>query len=225
MMEINLNEFPANFLLSVLRTPESVSIAMNTKDFTGSLYYVIGTLSEREQDIIRCIYQKHMKISDVSRYLKITKNRISQIKSDILKKCRSAQNIQYLYFGISQTYQCDMKLMQSEGEKAARKRYEEGYKKGYESGVVDGAASAIKMQDRTIMPISVLRVSNRVLDDLYKYGLRTVGDLLCIENFTVIKDIGYKHNIDLINALKLIGIDCKNMEDLYEESLSEKDTA
>ena len=45
---------------------------------------------------------------------------------------------------------------------------------------------------------------------------------ISIENFRIIRDIGIKHNIAIIAALKEIGIDYENMEDLSYEEEKEK---
>lgn len=221
-MKNYLNSFPLNLLYRVFRTEEAALKASQAKDFNATLYYVLSLLTSRERQVFNCIYMKSLPYADTAKTLGISRSRVCHVNNDILRKLRSAGNANYLYFGIEEAHRKEIEAYRNEGEKNAEKAYAKGVSDGYEQGFKAGAVNAIKMQDRTGMPITVLKVSNRIIDDLFAHGIRTVGDLLCIENFRTIKDIGSKHNIALIAALKEIGIDYLGMEDLTDEGKAEE---
>lgn len=221
-MENNLNSFPLNLLYRVFRTEEAALKASETSDFNATLYYVLSFLTQRERQVFNFIYMKNLSYADTAKTLGISKSRVCHVNNDILRKLRSARYANFLYFGIEEAHRKEINAYRNEGEKNAERAYKQGVRDGYKQGVRQGTISAVKMQDRTSMPITVLKVSNRVIDDLYAHGIRTVGDLLCIDNFRIIRDIGYKHNIALITALTEIGIDYYNMEDLSDEEKAEE---
>ena len=221
-MEFKINSFPANLLYRVFRTKEAAEEAMKNKDIDQTLHYVLHGLTKRESQIIENIYVYGLSYAETAKKLGISRSRVGHINNDIIRKLRSAKNVDYLYFGIEESNRRKIQVYKNEAEKKAAKAYDKGFNDGYEKGLKDGTTNAVKMQDRTKMPITVLNVSNRVIDDLFTHGIRTVGDLLCIENFRIIRDIGIKHNIAIIAALKEIGIDYENMEDLSYEEEKEK---
>lgn len=73
---------------------------LNSDQLKG-LEYALETLHEREQDIVKCRYEQHNKISHVAEQHGITGNRVRQILDKCLRKLRHPTRLVYYQFETS----------------------------------------------------------------------------------------------------------------------------
>lgn len=85
----NLKEYPLNLMQDFYKvcekTPEDTLYVMNEDQITG-LNAVLGTLEEREREMILLHYKHSKKWDDIAKEFNVTRHRVYQIKNNVFHK-------------------------------------------------------------------------------------------------------------------------------------------
>ena len=187
--------YPLNLLLSIYpEQPDEI-----TSDICAGLQYILTTLSDREQEIIRLRFQERHTRADIGEEFCTTQERVRQIEAKALRKLRNPGRYQFIKLGLMGYF----RHMRKESRKAG---YNEGYEKGYKDGMED-AAKGKKYNGVTTeistLPIEDLDVSIRAHNSLVRLGCRTIGDCMLLKEEQIInvRNLGEKTRDEIARAL------------------------
>lgn len=188
--------YPLNLLHSIHPDqPDFISA-----DIRIGLEYILTTLSDREQEIIRLRYQERHTRPDIAEEFCITQERVRQIEAKALRKLRHPNRYQFIRLGMNGYIQ-----------QARKDEYKHGYQKGYDKGYKDGMEDAAQGKtfrgvttETTTQSIDVLDLSIRAYNSLLRLGCRTIGDCMLLkqEQILNVRNLGKKTRIEIALALQ-----------------------
>lgn len=192
--------YPLNLLHSI--HPEQPDII--SSDIRIGLEYILTTLSDREQEIIRLRYRERRTRPDIADEFCITQERVRQIEAKALRKLRHPNRYQFIRLG-----------MNGYIRQARKDEYKLGYQKGYDKGYKDGMEDAAQGKsfrgvtaETTTQSIDTLDLSIRAYNSLLRLGCRTIGDCMLVkkEQILNVRNLGQKTRIEIANALRKYGV-------------------
>lgn len=187
-VDIESATYPENLLLAVFDTKEydmfdkrQVRFFPTDDDVVKGIEYVLSTLTEREQKVIKFRYEDNLKLEDAGKALGVTRERVRQIEVKVLRKMRHPKYAGYLLYGIRGYNVRNRKkasmhiLYEAENaEKKAREIYKsiDGLKKD------EVFADHYDNADKNEIAIDELELSVRSYNCLKKRGgITTLGEL------------------------------------------------
>ena len=188
--------YPLNLLLSI--HPEQPDII--TSDIRIGLEYILTTLSDREQEILRLRFRERRTRSDIAEEFCITQERVRQIEAKALRKLRHPNRYQFVRLGM-------MGYIRHIREKENKLGYKKGYDKGYKDGMEDAAKGKTYhgvLAEIAAQPIDNLDLSIRAYNSLLRLGCKTIGDCMLLKKDQIlnVRNLGKKTRIEIASALQ-----------------------
>lgn len=188
--------YPLNLLLSIY--PEQPDII--TSDIRIGLEYILTTLSDREQEIIRLRFREQRTRPDIAEEFCITQERVRQIEAKALRKLRHPNRYQFVRLGM-------MGYIRHIREKENKLGYTKGYDKGYKDGMEDAAKGKTYhgvLAEIATQPIDNLDLSIRANNSLLRLSCKTIGDCMLLKEDQIlnVRNLGKKTRIEIASALQ-----------------------
>lgn len=196
--------YPQNLLQAVAHNSGLEPPTEYTKDILAGIQYVLSTLDDREQDILRMRFEEGRIRSEIAAFFGISQERVYQIETKALKSMRAPTRWNYLKLGVAG-------YMRWAKEQARGEGFTVGYKQGYKDGNADGRNG---MEHPTIseellnLPIISLGLSVRAYNCLMRANCKCIGDVIRLseQQIQTMKNLGVKTAGEIAAALKSKGI-------------------
>lgn len=156
-----------------------------TNDMVNGLEFVLKTLDERGQEMIRLRYEGMHTFEEIATMLSVAKTRPRDIIFRSLRKLRHPSNIKYIRYGLEF-------LTQSENEENQRR---------------ERVLKAMQNNARYISIVDLEEISVRTYLSLQSKGLNTIGDIINfktsngVEWYRLIPNFGVKSLNEIENVL------------------------
>ena len=197
--------YPENLLNAIgleLVFGEDKYVPLNSEQMKG-LDYALGTLHQREHDMIKCRYEQHTTIRNVGERYGITGNRVRQILDKSLRKLRHPTRLVYYQRGYSETVQ-----RREDIERRAKALTEE--RATMDSRVY---SEAVQKQIDLIRDISIAELDFpvRIYNCLTRSEIYTLGDIIDMmnsdpNNLSKIRNLGLNGQGTVLEKLKEYGL-------------------
>lgn len=188
--------YPLNLLHSIHpEQPERI-----TDDIQAGLEYILTTLSDREQEIIRLRFRERRTRADIGEEFCITQERVRQIEAKALRKLRLPNRYQFIRVGL-------MGFIRQVRDESHKAGYEKGYEEGYKTGMEDAANGKTYRgvtAKITALPIDALKLSIRAYNCLLRLGCKTIGDCMVLkkEQILNVRNFGVKSRNEIALTLQ-----------------------
>ena len=201
-------DYPQNLILAVVQNCELVPPEKFTADICAGIRYVLSTLGEREQDILRMRYEERKPRSEIGEFFGIGQERVRQIENKTLRSLRAPTRWNYMKLGIDG-------YMRWSKERARGEGYKVGYAQGYKDGNADGKNGVEKpaiAEELLNHPVESLGLSVRAFNCLHRVNCLRVGDVVRLSAYQIqtMRNLGPKSANEIACALRNIGIDNTN---------------
>ena len=197
-------EYPNNLITAIIGQTKRTIPEPFTGDHWAGLSYVLSTLDEREQGILRQRYQEKQTRSVIADEYGITQERVRQIEVKACRKLQRMPNWNYIAYGVGGYLR-----------KIAAGEYNKGFTEGYRSGYEDGQKDAALGGQREYasaeilnQPIESLNLSVRARNCLIAAKCKRVGDVvrLSAEEIATMRQLGKISANEIAQAIKRHGI-------------------
>lgn len=199
------------------KTADGEEIAPECYTPSAIMALVTDTLSERERTVMEMRYRDHMTLEEVGRAFNVTRERIRQIEAKAFRKLWHPYNLQKAACVPYREYQREVRKREEAERRCAEAEQrldwflQHGdYKVNFTDTVsADNADDAIA---KLKTPIEDLVLSVRSFNCLARANIRTVGDILKIENeddMHSIRNLGRKSVEEIIGKVHALGLKMK----------------
>lgn len=179
-MEKNIiQQFPRNLLNYLEHSNEHNRIS---GDRRNGIEYAVSTLPENGRKWISLRFREGFSSEETARSLGLTLEQERKLRQDTLRKLRSTKRREWIAYGIEGNVRQIKELTRAEA-------YEEGYRKGLEDGKT-GKFPQTPDAATLSQPVAVLPIPNRILCRLTVEGYTTVGSLLDMDEFQIMRTRG-----------------------------------
>ena len=175
----DMRSYPMNLLHAVdckhtWEIPNSL-----TADSSAGLVYALSTLTQTAQMWVYLRFQEGLSAQDTAAQLELSPEAEKQLRKDTLQKLRFPYRWNYIRYGIQGNI--DRLITQAQADS-----FREGYRKGLEDGNA-GTRPAAPGQELLDQPIEVLPLNTRCRNALDHACLRTLGDLVPLDYYDIMK--------------------------------------
>lgn len=204
-------EYPLNLLRALDRNQFEDVGQPPSEDIINGLEHAVSMLDKKEQEIVRCRYLESMTRAQTAEVLGISLSTVSTNEGKAIRKLRHPSRYCFIRNGLKG--QANAKR----NEDYAR-GYEDGYKLGYNQAISDMEQGIVRNgneEDMTQIPLSAIGMGLRPFNILYRYGYRTVSDIITLsrEEIRCLHGMGYKSYASVANALNRNGIRHTNWDE------------
>lgn len=190
----NLKEYPLNLMQDFYKvcekTPEDTLYVMNEDQITG-LNAVLGTLEEREREMILLHYKHSKKWEDIAKEFNVTRHRVYQIKNNVFRKMNHQCNYTLIKNGYYHSLLTFITMNSHYG--------------------INPTNATLKPDDSILeSPISSLGLSARAINSLIRYNTynMTIKELISmnVNDIRRVRNLGAKTIIEIGDKLESLNI-------------------
>ena len=167
----------------------------------------VATLSEREQGVLACRFQRKLTLEQTGKEYCVTRERIRQIEAKALRKLRHPIKANMMKAVPLTELQAHVSEHQRLLDEYAwlKKAFEAFTQKKAEPGVIIPMA---EYASRLEMPIEHLDLSVRSYNCLRKAGKNTVGDVaeMTVNELSKVRNLGRKSMEEVMQKLRALGV-------------------
>lgn len=205
---INTAEWPEN-LVKAIFVEDSLEDCRVALDWRGTLeYLLISTLTDREEQVLRCRYQKGLTYRQIGELVGVGAERIRVIMNKAIRKLRHPSRVKYLRRGMIDCHKADC-------ESCQELNYNRGYQEGFRNGQLNSNSTipSNPYQDQEdlseipieIAPIDYLDLNVRTFNGLKRANINTIGALTSKTRSELfqLRNIGKRSLDDLEKRLKM----------------------
>ena len=191
--------YPWNLLLAI-KGRTTLSLPSPSCQYSSDgLTYVLSSLSETEQALIRLRYVHNQSQAQAAQTLSISENALREMERNIIRKLRGTARWGYIRWGIAGYMR---KRIQEEYQRGYRLGYCTGYRKGLEEPPATPDADILDL------PLETLGLSPRALNCLKVKGYQSIRDIVELKEPQIfcIRNLGKKCGQEIGEKLHVFGI-------------------
>lgn len=197
--------YPYNLLECVFGEPNFTEAIQCPAELSVSLEYVLLTLTEREQYVLRKRFAEMWSQRAVGAKLGIGGERVRQIENKAIRTLRHPSRLRFLQNGIT-------------GE--IKRREKALFEKGYS----EGSSNAKKDLWEHMKPKSVtaLGIGSQAIDTLQKNSIDTIAKLADQSYYWLRAKIGVYESVSIVRTLEMIGCDTWLINEVKSDDIAEE---
>lgn len=191
--------YPWNLLLAIKGHTSHSLPSPSSQYSTDGLAYVLSSLNETEQALIRLRYMQNQSCPQTAQALSIPEEKLRDMERNVIRKLRSTPRWGYIRWGIAGYM---------------RKRIQEEYQKGYHIGYCTGYRKGLEESPETRsadlldLPLETLGLSPRAYNCLHVRGYQRIRDITGLDETQIryIRNLGKKSGQEIGEKLQSLGI-------------------
>ena len=226
-----------NGAITTPNTPK-IALDNLPRDIYLSVKYILQTLTHEEERAIILHFRDELSTGEIGKQMCIKPKQVSQMLRATLVKMAQPHFIRYLRDGLNTCVEQDIKaavsmqraydiesvltfldslkaLLQNNSEDTIFEPLDIEFVRGIKSGMNSRQSAAFSFwgtdstKDIQSMPLASLDLRVRIINSLAKAGIHTVGDILALRPYELLKirGIGVSFYKNIVNSLNTIGID------------------
>lgn len=208
--------YPLNLAKAIFDSEEEAR-----KVYIQGIYNALATLTEREQGVLICRFQRKLTLEQTGKEYGITRERIRQIEAKALRKLRHPTRANMLK---------SVPYTELQAERAEYYKLQNEYewlKKAFESLIAQKAEPGVIMPEHATLleqPIETLDLSVRSYNCLRRANKNTLGDIaeMYEHELMAVRNLGRKSFCEVIEKLKEYGVRLKGQVTPSEEANDER---
>jgi len=235
--DVLLSTYPFNLLVAIngaITSPDTPIIALDNlpQDIHLSIKYIFQTLTRDEELAILLHFRDELSMGEIGKQMCINPNQVSQTLRSALVKMAQPNFIRYLRDGLNTCVEQDITAaasLQRANDIAVVLTFLDSLKVMLQNnsndtlfnlldieavhssnlGTSSRPSTAYCIKNIQSMPLTSLGLTARIVNSLAKADIHTIGDLLALRPYEILKvrGIGISFYESIVASLKTIGVD------------------